>query len=180
MIMRIHNGKLWQVLFTALVIVTAASCDNDDDDNKGPEGKNKMFIQDVAYGNNAEINFGQLAQTKGSLQAVKMFGQLMVQDHQKVQNDLDTIASKRNFGLPSDLKQDHMKMRDTISGYAGLSFDSAYITGQIRMHTKTREMLEAFLDTSSDQGLKNFANRTLPAVILHLHKADSIAQILGH
>lgn len=179
--MKLMKSRLWQILFSVLFVsVVAVACSDDDDDNKGPEGKNKTFIQNVAYANSAEIDFGQLANSQGTSSGVKQFGQLMVQDHQKAQNDLDTVSGNRNIDLPSGLMADKQQMRQVLAARTGYAFDTAYIHGQIKMHTETRNMFQAFLDTSNDQSLKMYVNRYLPAVINHLHKADSISTALDN
>lgn len=167
--MKIQNLKYF---FIAAVIVGFVTCKDDDDD--GPEGRNKTAITDFAHSNNAEVDMGQLANTKGTNAGVKAFAQMMVTEHQKSQNDLDTIADKRNVDLPDDLKAMDKATRDSINGLTGAKFDSAYMKSQIVAHTRTKNMFTAFRDSSTDAGLKAYVNRYLPKVQLHLHKADSI------
>lgn len=173
--MKIRNLKYF---FIAAVVVGFAACKDDDDDNDGPERKNKAAISDFAYSNNAEVDMGQLANTKGTSAGVKAFAQMMVTEHQKAQNDLDTIADKRNIDLPDALKPMDKATRDSINGLTGARFDSAYIKSQIVAHTRTKNMFTAFRDSSTDAGLKAYVNRYLPKVQLHLQKADSIFNVI--
>lgn len=180
--MKLVKNNVWRILLSVVFITVAAvACDNDDDDNNnGPEGKNKAFLQNVTYANNTEIDFGQLANSQGTSSAVKQFGQLMAQDHQKAQSDLDTVADNRNIDLPSGLQTDKQQMRQVLAARTGYAFDTAYIHNQVKMHTETRDMFEAFLDTSSDQSLKAYVNRHLPTIVKHLAKADSISMELDN
>ena len=52
------------------------------------------FAQDAATGGQSEVKLGQLAQQKGSNEAVKQFGQKMITDHSAAGDELKTIASK--------------------------------------------------------------------------------------
>lgn len=167
--------KIWSYSLIALVAIATSCKDDDDNNNNMVEGKNKTTVQEITYSNNAEVELGQLAGTKADASTVKSFGLQMVQDHQKAQNDLDTIANKRNFSKVTGLKQDAQDLKARLNGLSGHSFDTAYINSQRMMHMKTRDMLIAFADTSNDTGLKNYINRTLPVVLIHLHVADSIA-----
>ena len=62
------------------------------DDNK--------FVKDAAMGGMAEVELGKLATQKGSSDAVKQFGQKMVDDHTKANDQLKEIASKENISTP--------------------------------------------------------------------------------
>ncbi len=173
--MKIQSLKYF---FIAAVVVGVVACKDDDDKKDGPEGKNKTALNDFAYSNNAEVDMGQLANTKGTSAGVKAFAQMMVMDHQKAQNDLDTIADNRNIDLASDLKTMDKATRDSIDKFTSARFDSAYIKSQIVAHTRTKNMFTAFRDSSTDASLKAYVNRYLPKVQQHLQKADSIFTVI--
>src|ERR1700761_6154781 len=63
--------------------------------NSGDVGQvmqDKMFLRHAAEGGIAEVKLGQLAANKASSDDVKAFGQKMVDDHTKINNDIDQIA----------------------------------------------------------------------------------------
>lgn len=155
------------------------SCSKDKTETIKPEGMNKSIIYNINYSNAAEINMGSLAESKGYGSVVKDYGKLMVQEHQKAQNELKTISSKRNINMPSGLSQEDQNTRSLLSNLSGISFDTTYISSQITAHLKTRDMFLAFLDTSKDVELLSYAGKYLPVIIRHLAKADSIASTLG-
>lgn len=169
--MQIKNIKYFFILAAVVGFVTC----KDDDDDDGPEGKNKTVLNEISYSNKAEVEMGQLALSKATNASVKSFAQMMVNEHQKAQSDLDTIAENRNIDTPSDLKAADKATRDSISMLTGAKFDSAYMRSQVVAHTRTRNMFVAFRDSSTDAGLKTYVMRYLPGIQLHLAKADSIS-----
>lgn len=174
-----RDMRKMKYFIVAMVIVGFAACmDDDDDDDNAMEGRNKAVINEFAYSNNAEVNMGTMAASKGLSATVKNFGQMMVTEHQKAQSDLDTIADKRDVDLPSNLRAMDNATRDSVNALTGAAFDSAYIKSQIVAHTRTQNMFIAFRDSTSDAGLKAYVNRHLPSVQKHLQKADSIFTVI--
>jgi Domain of unknown function (DUF4142) len=59
-----------------------------------------VFAAKAASGGMAEVKLGQLAAEKGTSPAVKQFGQKMVDDHSKANDQLKSIAPQANVTLP--------------------------------------------------------------------------------
>src|ERR1700676_2446103 len=55
------------------------------------------FAKEAAQGGMAEVKLGQLAQEKGSNDAVKSFGKRMVDDHSKAGDKLKVVASRESI-----------------------------------------------------------------------------------
>src|SRR5215470_677210 len=66
-----------------------------------PSATTKSFVREAAGGGLAEVELGQLAQEKGTSEAVKSFGARMVQDHGKAGKELRAIAADKGIQLPS-------------------------------------------------------------------------------
>jgi putative membrane protein len=58
---------------------------------------------DAAMGGMAEVQLGKLAAEKATNPDVKQFGQRMVDDHGKANDELKTAASKESIDLPASL-----------------------------------------------------------------------------
>jgi predicted outer membrane protein len=164
----------------------AVSCkdDNNDDDlgNNGGtanDGRNEAVMVQITNSNLAEVNFGQLAYTQVTDSLVKDFGQMMSEDYQSAQDDLDSLASKRNIDLPTTLSTQWQTKKDSLAGLTGRAFDTSYIVNQIRMHIQAKNMFKSIADSTDDPGLKAYVNKYLPVIEKHLMKADSIAVLLG-
>src|SRR5258708_4755910 len=81
------------------------------------------FMTGVADVSMAEVKLGQLAQDKGSNARIKAFGQMMVNDHSKANDELKALAAKKNVTLPAKIGEDHQKKYDDLSKNSGKDFD---------------------------------------------------------
>ena len=130
----------------------------------------------AASGNLAEVDLGQLALNTSSNDSVKMFAQLMIMDHGKAMTSLDSLASQYdNVTLPSTIDSAHAAMKTQLMALNGNAFDSAYIHGQIADHMKTISLFQGEASNGDRQALKDFANKSLPMLNMHLQLADSVA-----
>ena len=103
----------------------ALGCDNDDDDdNNAMSGQDRDFVRMASISNTAEIQAGQLAASKATDASIKMFGQMMVNDHTAALNDLKSVAGDLGLAVADTVDAEHRALKaqlDTLSGYA---FDS--------------------------------------------------------
>src|SRR4051812_33416448 len=77
------------------------------DSSSGLSMSDKKFIKDAADGGLAEVELGQLAASKGSSDEVKKFGQRMVDDHGKANDQLKQLASSKQVNLPTEPSAKH-------------------------------------------------------------------------
>ena len=63
----------------------------------------RKFMEKAAQGGMAEVELGKLATQKASASEVKQFGQRMVDDHSKANDQLKQIATSKGVNLPTDL-----------------------------------------------------------------------------
>jgi putative membrane protein len=69
---------------------------------KTPRG-DQRFVKEVLGDGMAEVQLGQLAQQRGSSDAVKQFGQRMATDHGKAGDELKQLASQKGIEAPTAL-----------------------------------------------------------------------------
>src|SRR5205807_9610068 len=70
-------------------------------------GADQTFVMKAAQGGMAEVKLGQLAKDHASSNAVKQFGQQMVDDHGKANDELKSLASQKGITLPGDIDAKH-------------------------------------------------------------------------
>src|ERR1051326_6076917 len=63
----------------------------------------ETFVTKAAQGGLAEVKLGTLATQKASNADVKAFGQQMVDDHSKANDELKQLASTKGITLPTDI-----------------------------------------------------------------------------
>lgn len=134
----------------------------------------KKFIKDAALGGMAEVELGKLATQKASSDAVKQFGQKMVDDHTKANDQLKEVASKESIPIPDALDSKHESRINKLSKLSGPDFDKAYIKDQVKDHQQDVSEFKSEADNGTDPNIKQFASSTLPTLEQHLSMAKEL------
>ena len=158
-----------------LSVTIFAACKNDDDDGMMPVQGDQNFVTQAAQSNIAEIQAGQLAVSKGMSDSVKMFGQMMVNDHTMALHQLDSIVNDAIFPLPTQPDDAHKALLQRLGTLSGHSFDTAYINSQVKDHQVAIALFDTEKSSGTDNSLKAYATKTLPNLNMHLAMADTIA-----
>jgi putative membrane protein len=156
------------------------ACDKDDDDNDHHElsKQDRNFMHDASIANLSEIAAGQIASSRGNNAAVREFGEMMVDEHTKAQSELVAIGNSLNVDLPDEPDSMHKAEAAMLQTLSGATFDSVYIAAQIRDHGNARDLFRTEKIGGSNREVKDYAERTLPHIEMHLAKADSIRNVL--
>ncbi len=136
----------------------------------------KMFVNKAAQGGMAEVELGQLAAQKGQSDDVKKFGQRMVDDHSKANDQLKQIAQQKGVQLPTDLDAKDKALKDRLSGLSGAQFDHVYMRHMLQDHKMDVAEFQKEANSGSDPDVKNFASQTLPTLQSHLQEAQQVRQ----
>jgi len=135
----------------------------------------RKFVKDAAQGGMAEVELGQLAAEKASSDDVKKFGQRMVDDHSKANEDLKQLATKKGVHVPQELSVKDKATKARLSKLSGEQFDKAYMANMVRDHKKDVAEFKRETESAKDPDVKNFATSTLPTLEDHLKQAQSLA-----
>lgn len=131
------------------------------------------FITKAAEGGLAEIELGKMAVTHGSNDHVKQFGQRMVDDHSKANNELSQIASKKGVTFPSSLAAKDQATVDRLSKLNGTAFDKAYMDDMVKDHRADVSEFKKEASSGTDPDVKAFAAKTEPTLEDHLRMAEN-------
>jgi putative membrane protein len=132
------------------------------------------FVTKAAQGGMAEVKLGELAKDHASSQQVKDFGQQMVTDHTKANDELKSVASKKNITLPTDVDAKDQATYDRLSKLNGVEFDKAYMRDMVTDHRKDVSEFRRESESGTDPDVKAFAAKTLPTLEHHLQMAESV------
>jgi putative membrane protein len=136
------------------------------------------FVRKAAQGGMAEVELGRLATSKASNEKVKQFGQRMVDDHSKANNELKEVASRKGVTLPTSLDAKDQSTKDKLSKLSGAEFDKAYMEDMVKDHKTDVSEFRKESNSGSDPDVKSFASKTLPTLEEHLKLAeDTLAQV---
>ena len=137
------------------------------------------FYKHAAEGGLAEVQAGQLAQSKGNGQQVKDFGAMMVKDHSAANDKLQQLASSKSITLPTTPSVGQMASKAKLEVLSGETFDKSYVKGQIKAHRDTIALFRKEINSGQDPDAKAFASTTLPTVRSHLKAINAIATGMG-
>ena len=138
-------------------------------------GADKDFAMKAAEGGMMEVDLGQLAAAKATSNDVKDFGNRMVSDHGKANDELKAIAAQKGLTLLTQAGQEEKKTSNDLSQKSGTGFDKAYMSDMVKDHEKDAKEFEKAIKDLKDPDVKNWATKTLPVVQDHLKMAKEIA-----
>jgi putative membrane protein len=144
--------------------------------NGAPDAR---FAREAAMGGMLEVELGKVAVQKASSDRVKQFGQRMVDDHSKANDELKSIAAKENITLPTELDAKHKAMVDRFSNMSGSAFDRAYMRDMVRDHETDIADFQRESNSGANNDLKTWATTTLPTLQEHLRIAKDDESALG-
>jgi len=155
-------------LFLMGCVMTALTADD-----KKPLSDNE-FVMKAASGGIHEVELGKIAAMNASDAEVKKFGERMVADHSKANEELKTAAAKAGIAVPDKLSADKAKEIDKFRNLKGAEFDKAYMSHMVKDHDEDVAMFTRAIKDLKDPGLKGFAEKTLPTIQDHLKSAKTI------
>lgn len=135
----------------------------------------RMFIRKAAEGGEAEVELGKLAQEKAASPEVKQFGERMVNDHSKANDQLKEVVQKEGVTLPTKLDAKDAATKARLEKLSGEAFDRAYMKDMVADHTKDVREFKNEAKNGKDPDVKNFAAQTAPTLEDHLKEAKNIA-----
>jgi len=147
--------------------------------NGGVPTKDHNFMMKAAQGGMAEVELGQLAQQNGGSQEVKDFGQRMVTDHSKANDELKQLASQEGVALPTNLDAKDKATKERLSKLHGAAFDKAYMHDMVTDHKMDIAEFKHEAGTGNNQAVKDWASKTLPTLESHLSEAEKVAPTVG-
>jgi putative membrane protein len=139
----------------------------------------RQFVKKAAEGGLAEVELGKLASEKADSPDVKQFGQRMVDDHSKANDQLKQVASEKGITIPDKLSAKDAATKARLEKLSGKAFDRAYMRDMVTDHTKDVSEFRMESKNAKDPDVKNFASQTLPTLKDHLKEAKSIAPKAG-
>lgn len=134
----------------------------------------KKFVKEAAMDGMAEVELGKLAVQKASSNDVKQFGQKMVYDHAKANDELKQVASKDSIPIPDALDSKHQSKIAKLSKLSGPEFDKTYAKEQLKDHEADVKDFTAEAQAGSNPDVKAFASSNLPVLQQHLELAKNL------
>jgi putative membrane protein len=134
------------------------------------------FMTTAARGGMAEVQLGQLALRNGSSAAVKRFGQRMIDDHGRANQEMTALAQRKQITPPSSIGAEHQQIYDELAKLRGSAFDRAYARAMVKDHQEDLRAYQEQAANGTDPDVKAFAARHVPALQEHLRMAQALPQ----
>ena len=128
----------------------------------GPGSPDQAFMMKAAQGGMAEVQMGNLAKEHAKNQAVKDFGQRMVDDHTKAGEQLKNLAAQKNVTVPSEIDAKIKRFTTGSRRLNGAAFDKAYMRDMVSDHRKDVAEFHREANSGKDPDVKDWAVKTVP------------------
>jgi putative membrane protein len=109
------------------------------------------FVSKVHSLNQAEVQFGHLAQSQGKSHEVQRYGDMLVKDHEQADRDLLKLAKDENIDLQEVKLAEKPVNRAPIDELnrlrerRGPGFDQAFLTTMVKEHEKAIGLVKGAL-----------------------------------
>jgi putative membrane protein len=145
-----------------------------------PQGiRDRTFLRQASEGGLAEIQFGKLAAEKGTSDDVRSFGQKMVDDHTKLNQQLVPIADSMGVTVPKHLNKEHQAEYEKLSALSGDAFDKEYIAIMVKEHHADLRDFRTVANGTTDPSLKQALADGANVIHDHMVMIDKIAHSKG-
>jgi putative membrane protein len=129
-----------------------------------------LFVFDASLSNVAEIELARLAAQQANRGAVRTFAEHMIADHTTAQQELVDLALASGLDLPAHLR-DLPEETAAPPARNQLSFDLAYLKGQVLAHQRALELFSTEATKGSHPAIRQYAQSKIPALLEHLAQA---------
>lgn len=137
------------------------------------------FLVEAASSGIWEVEMTKLAEEKAQHARVKNFAKILRDEHSKLNEEIRSLAVKKQLTLPGALdpdQQDHLAELKRLSGKA---FDRRVMEMIEKEHQKDIKDFEDASENHKDSDVQTFAAKTLPLLRAHLDSVKMIRTAIG-
>lgn len=135
-----------------------------------------LFAVVAAEGGTAEVQLSELGLQKAKGSDLKEFSRQMIDEHNKMNQELMTLAQRKGLALSRALSPGCQFTLQALAGESGDDFDRCYAKAQTIAHMQALAAFTAESERGQDPDIKAFAARHRPHIQEHLDKIKSICE----
>jgi predicted outer membrane protein len=132
------------------------------------------FANTAAGSDAFEIQSSQLALQKSRNDKVKAFAEEMIKQHSQSTAKLKAAAQEAHIQVDATLPKELQSKLDALKTASGPTFDAAYLSAQISVHTKAAQLFGNFSKDGEGGPIKAFAQQTYPVIRTHLVRVQAL------
>ncbi len=141
-----------------------------------PSPTDQLFIRQMFQSDAVEVQLGQMAQEKSQSSDVKMFGEKMVENRNRLDNQLTQLAQRLDVDPPEGPDKTGKQQIAKLQSLSGPQFDEEYIRTIEKAHEKDVKSFNEAAQTAQDPTLQRTAQADAPVLQQHLKAIQQIAQ----
>jgi putative membrane protein len=151
----------------------------------GQEYTNAELVGFVNAYNDAEMEIGQLAQTKATDPQVRNFARRIVGGHRALKTEVTNAAQRLSIAptMPAadeNLPEDHQTgIRELNALAKGRDFDRAFVKHEIKMHRKVLDEVMDALQRNRNPEIRPVLEKARDGLRAHLTTAEELERKLG-
>jgi len=134
----------------------------------GVSTMDRTFVEEASLGGLFEVRSAELALEREDDPQIKQIASMILEDHQKANQELETIARRKGITVPQQLSQRYQEMFDQLHNASGAAFARQFQDVQEKAHEDAIRLFERQAREGQDADLKSFAERTLPVLRKHM------------
>lgn len=142
-------------------------------------GTDKSFLKDAFQDGVGEVKMGEMGQKKTGNADVKAFANMIVEDHNKANAEMKSLADSKGLKVSEDPSLTSQAKGKMLDAKTGADFEKSYIDGMVKDHEADIQKFEKESAAAKDPDVKNFVDKTLPTLKHHLQMAQDIQAKIG-
>lgn len=143
----------------------------------------EVFVTNAGVGDLYEVAAGELAAQRASSDAVRAFGQMMVEHHTTAVHQMRAALMSREVGerLPdltpvAALDAKRQQMLDQLLAAKDSDFDGLYLEQQRTAHREAAVLLDTYAAQGDNPQLRSLAAGGLPMIQRHLRMLERLGK----
>jgi len=134
----------------------------------------RQFIISAMAGGEYEVNSSDKAGAHSTSAQIKTLAKHMIDDHNKANQQLKDLASRKGFTSPVGVTTDQMDMLARLDKLNGPDFDAEYLRQQKQAHEDTIAAFQNESTRGDDKDVRDWASATLPTLRNHLDMVNAL------
>lgn len=139
-----------------------------------PDSTDQDFLTSAANSNQFEIALGTQAVKQSENKDIKRYGQMLIDDHTTVLEELKEVAIAKKLMMPGAMEEREASMLKALSGLSGTEFDQAFKEIAINTHEYAIVLFEKAAHTLNDTEFRMWASQKIPSLRSHLEQAKAL------
>jgi len=164
--------KLIPALLGSLLVVSTSFAQ---DSTQKMAVNDSLFAAAAADSGLSEVAISQLGVERATNSELKQFSQRMIADHNRLNQELTSVASQKGIPLPRTTDARAQFCAQSLAGLSSEEFDRCYAKAQLLAHMEAVATFEAEAERGQDRDLRALASKALPLIKEHLSMIKPIA-----